>query len=106
MAYGVNDAIAALARNIRFGDEGDRLELLDFLGRDDDSDPFRPVHADREDDSPEAPAQTQSDEPTGYDPSAHTVAEVNDYLADVSDAERNRVLSAERAGKNRASITG
>jgi hypothetical protein len=103
MAYGVNDAIAALARNIRFGDEGDRLELLDFLGRDDDSDPFRPVHADREDDSPEAPAQTESDV---YDPSTHNVTEVNDYLADVSDAERNRVLSAERAGKNRASLTG
>lgn len=39
-----------------------------------------------------------------YDPSAYTVAEVNEYLATVDDAERDRVLAAEAAGKGRSSI--
>ena len=38
-----------------------------------------------------------------FDPSAHTVAEVQDYLAANPDDEK-RVVKAERAGKNRATI--
>jgi hypothetical protein len=39
-----------------------------------------------------------------YDPGAHTVDEVNDYLGTVHDAEIDRVLEAEQAGKARVGI--
>ena len=40
-----------------------------------------------------------------FDPGAHTVAEVKDYLAgDVTEDERARVLDAERAGQARKSL--
>jgi hypothetical protein len=39
-----------------------------------------------------------------YDPSAHTVDEVNAYLADADEAERTRVLEAEAQGKNRTTV--
>lgn len=39
-----------------------------------------------------------------FDPANHTVAEVNDYLADATEEERDRVLSAEKDGKARASL--
>jgi len=38
-----------------------------------------------------------------FDPGAHTVAEVEAYLDEHPD-ERDAVLAAERAGKNRASL--
>ena len=41
-----------------------------------------------------------------YDPSAHTVAEVNDYLDHSDPAEQVRVLEAERNGKSRKGILG
>lgn len=41
-----------------------------------------------------------------FDPSAHTVSEVNAYLETVDEAERARVLEAERAGKARKGILG
>ena len=40
-----------------------------------------------------------------FDPGAHTVAEVNDYLAEHPD-DADRVLEAERTGKARVSIVG
>jgi hypothetical protein len=40
-----------------------------------------------------------------FDPSAHTVAEVNDYL-DAHPDDADRVLEAEAAGKARVSIVG
>jgi hypothetical protein len=43
-------------------------------------------------------------EPT-FDPSAHTVDEVNAYLAEHPD-ERDAVLEAERAGKGRVGVLG
>lgn len=46
-------------------------------------------------------------EPTGdaFDPNTHTVAEVNDYLDNCDDPdERQRVLDAETAGKNRSGV--
>lgn len=49
----------------------------------------------------EPPASAGSAE---YDPAEHTVAEVQDYLAAADDAERDRVLSAERGGKARSSL--
>lgn len=40
-----------------------------------------------------------------FDPNQHTVAEVNEYLGAVDDpAERDRVIAAERAGRNRSGI--
>lgn len=52
-------------------------------------------------------AATDLTEPAGrFDPAEHTVAQVNDYLADVDETERDRVLAAEKAGKARTSIRG
>lgn len=39
-----------------------------------------------------------------FDPADHTVTEVNAYLADATEEERVRVLSAEKDGKARASL--
>ena len=44
-------------------------------------------------------------DPEGFDPGAHTVADVEAYLAEHPD-ERDRVLAAEAAGKNRVSLVG
>jgi hypothetical protein len=44
-----------------------------------------------------------------FDPADHTVAEVQDYLdthGDSPPGEGDRVLDAERAGKNRVTLTG
>jgi hypothetical protein len=41
-----------------------------------------------------------------FDPSDHTVAEVNVYLERADDDERDRVLAAERAGKARTGVLG
>lgn len=41
-----------------------------------------------------------------FNPSELTVADVNDLIADLSDAEREAVLKAERADKNRTGIVG
>ncbi len=41
----------------------------------------------------------------GFDPADHTAAEVQAHLADTDDAERDRILDAERDGKNRKSLT-
>jgi hypothetical protein len=40
-----------------------------------------------------------------FDPSEHTVQQVNDYLAGAEQAERERVLQAEAAGRARRGIT-
>jgi hypothetical protein len=44
--------------------------------------------------------------PGVYDPSLHSVAEVTAHLKVADDAERDRVIAAERAGRNRPGITG
>lgn len=41
-----------------------------------------------------------------YDPEVHNVEDVQKYLAGADEAERARVVAAERAGKNRSSIVG
>lgn len=51
--------------------------------------------------SEDAPQQRPS-----FHPAGHTVDEVNAYLDGVGAAERERVLTAERDGKDRTSITG
>lgn len=43
---------------------------------------------------------------TEFDPAEHTVEEVNDYLASADDAEAERVLKAEKSGKDRSTVTG
>lgn len=72
-----------------------------------------------EDDAEETPAEgtpeevTEDDEPEddievpdgGYDPTDHTVAEVQAYLADNTD-QTNYVLDRERTGKARVSLIG
>jgi hypothetical protein len=52
------------------------------------------------------PVNTDAYTDDTFDPARHTVAEVNDYLAGAPDDERARVLDAERAGKNRATVAG
>lgn len=54
----------------------------------------------------EASVRTNPADTRGFDPSAHTVEEVNAYLDGVGDNEKQRVLNAEKAGKNRVSIVG
>ncbi len=62
------------------------------------------------DDSP-APADSadaeaaDTGEAAGFDPAAHTVAEVEEHVATNPD-DADRVLEAERAGKNRVTLTG
>ncbi len=55
---------------------------------------------------PTGPQPSVDGEGGQFDPSQHTVSEVNDYLATADDAERERVLNAEagEGGKNRAGI--
>lgn len=43
---------------------------------------------------------------SSFDPAAHTVDEVKAHLDEVDTDERERVLTAERDGKDRTSITG
>lgn len=45
-----------------------------------------------------------SDAPDAFDPSDHTVAEVNEYLASADPDEVERVLAAEKKGKGRKSV--
>lgn len=47
-------------------------------------------------------------EATQFDPTQHTVAEVNEYLDGLQDSpeEHSRVIALEIAGKNRTSIVG
>ena len=47
---------------------------------------------------------TEQNQAEQFDPSAHTVDEVNAYLADADEAERQRVLQAEADGKDRATV--
>ena len=42
---------------------------------------------------------------SGFDPSRHTVAEVNDYLASADQTEQERVLALEADGKSRSGVT-
>ena len=41
-----------------------------------------------------------------FDPSAHSVADVNAYLEKAEDDERERVIAAERSGKARVGVLG
>lgn len=43
--------------------------------------------------------------PEEYDPGAHSVDEVTEYLADAEEGERARVIAVESAGKGRKTIT-
>ena len=45
------------------------------------------------------------DKGVAFDPSTHTVADVEAYIAEHPD-EEEAVLAAEKAGKNRATLTG
>jgi hypothetical protein len=54
---------------------------------------------------PAADALGEAEDEAEFDPGEHTVAEVEDYLADNPD-DADRVLEAERAGKNRVTLTG
>lgn len=48
--------------------------------------------------------EAKSAESEEYDPSEHTVPEVNKYLSTADDDERKRVLKAEKKGKGRTGI--
>lgn len=53
------------------------------------------------------PRAEDSDVDEAFDPGQHTVADVNEYLEATDDpAERQRVIAAERAGRNRSGIRG
>lgn len=42
--------------------------------------------------------------PDEFDPAEHTVAEVNEYLATVDEAEHDRVVRVEAAGRGRKGV--
>lgn len=55
----------------------------------------------------DADSDDEGDDEGPFDPSGASVAEVNAYLdGELTDAERTRVLDAERAGKNRSTVNG
>ena len=54
----------------------------------------------------EAEEEETEETTEAFDPSTKDVGEVNEYLATASDEERERVLTAERAGKNRKTVDG
>lgn len=56
-----------------------------------------------EDSAPEGAETTPVSDP-GYDPGAHTVAEVIEYLDQATDEERERVVKAEAEGQDRKGI--
>jgi hypothetical protein len=79
------------------------------LVRDEETyEPAEPTVMDPEaepDDSEEEDEERAITEEDLYDPSQHSVVEVNEYLdSDISEEERERVLAAEEAGKNRKGI--
>ena len=55
-------------------------------------------------DADATPTAAASTDPEAYDPGAHNVAEVIEYLDQATDAERDRVLAAEAAGQDRKGI--
>lgn len=56
------------------------------------------------DEKAEADPEKDAEVENLFDPSAHTAAEVNAYIAAVDADERARVLAAEAEGKNRATV--
>lgn len=52
----------------------------------------------------DADADAEEEAVAEFDPSKATVEEVNDYLANADDAERERVLAAEAQGKDRKAL--
>lgn len=65
-----------------------------------------PTKAQEEGSSDEEPADTGSGETGEYDPADYSVRQVNSYLDSADAQERERVLQAERDGKNRQGIVG
>lgn len=78
-------------------DSGDNAELGEGVL------PDAPADVDAD---PEVDADGNAEGGTEFDPSAASVAEVNDYLENADEAERTRVLTAEAAGKARKGIIG
>lgn len=56
----------------------------------------------------DAEDDSEEDEEEGdlYDPTDHNVGDVQEYLLTASEEEAERVLTVERAGKNRSGIVG
>lgn len=62
------------------------------------------VHTDGTDAQKEAVAKRNAKQDAEFDPADHTVAEVQEHLASADDAERERVLAAEKDGKARKGL--
>lgn len=58
------------------------------------------------DEGPDAPEALPEASGGVFDPSQHTVREVEEYLETADDEEWARVLEAERVGKGRVSLVG
>lgn len=101
-------APAFVASNQEFQTAEEKIAEAD-AGHDADRDPAEAAEAAADPSQPSSDAQalTEGDQPGGqFDPNEHTVAEVNDYLADANDAERERVLAAEQDGQARKTLVG
>ena len=79
-----------------------------YIVRKDVAEAFSSSPAKEAEEKAEEPVEEQVEEDNGsadlFDPADHTVAEVNEYLANATEEERTRVLSAEKDGKARASL--
>lgn len=66
------------------------------------------VEAEAEEQSTEEVEETKvaEEQTEAFNPSEHSVEEVNTYLEGVDEEERNRVLAAEAEGKARATLIG
>jgi len=86
----------------------DQPAVITEPGTDTDKRAVTNAYANRADsrDSVEAEAEAEEDGAAEFDPSKATVDEVNTYLEGADEAERERVLAAETAGKARKSIIG
>jgi hypothetical protein len=94
-------------------EENDMAKISKAGGPTNIDDPNLPPHIDPDTgdrlDNQDVEDQVNADDASEYDfdPSQHTVAEVNEYLdACDDDAEKRRVLDAERAGQNRKGVAG
>lgn len=81
----------------------ERGDVFD-VGNGDALDGYTDVTESREDTEGDQGDEETEDEEPAYDPSAYTVPEVTQYLSNATPAEVERVLSAEREGKNRQGV--
>lgn len=98
----------ALTQQVLEQENADPNEPLEGETEPGETEPEQLVHPEEvEEENAEGFEEPEVVEEDLYDPSEYSVPEVNTYLeGDISQEEYNRVIAAERNGKNRKGITG